>query len=127
MADCVVCGKPAGPFSNAHPACAAAEAARPKASIAPRKSQLPERSTPRTHEYKVLTQRDRFFRESFDPEKLEEALNSYAARGWRVLSIATASISGGLTGSRDELIVVFERAVAAHAPSPQPSTGNTAQ
>jgi len=58
--------------------------------------------------YKVLTQKDRFFGGKFDPEKLENAINSYAAEGWAVISIATASIPS-LTGSREELIVVMER------------------
>ena len=37
-------------------------------------------------EYKVMTQKDRFFSGKFNPEKLEAALNSYARRagvsGW---------------------------------------------
>jgi Domain of unknown function (DUF4177) len=36
-------------------------------------------------EYKVLTQRDKFFG-SFDPESLETTLNSYGSEGWRVIS-----------------------------------------
>jgi hypothetical protein len=59
-------------------------------------------------QYKVMTQKDRFFGGKFDPEKLETALNSYAAEGWCVISIATASIPS-LTGSREELVVVMER------------------
>jgi hypothetical protein len=35
------------------------------------------------NQYKVLTQKDRFFAGKFDPEKLEAAINSYAAVGWR--------------------------------------------
>lgn len=59
-------------------------------------------------EYKVMTQKDRFFSGKFDPEKLESAINSYAAQSWQVRSIATAKIPG-FTGEREELIVVFER------------------
>lgn len=59
-------------------------------------------------EYKVLTQKDRFFAGKFDPEKLENAINSYASEGWRVISVATASIPS-LTGMREEMIVVLER------------------
>lgn len=59
-------------------------------------------------EYKVLTQKDRFFGGKFDPEKLEIAINSYAGEGWEVVSVATASIPS-LTGAREELIVVLER------------------
>jgi predicted rRNA methylase YqxC with S4 and FtsJ domains len=59
-------------------------------------------------QYKVLTQKDRFFAGKFDPEKLESAINSYASEGWEVVSIATAKIPS-LTGNREELIVVMER------------------
>jgi Domain of unknown function (DUF4177) len=59
-------------------------------------------------EYKVLTQKDRFFGGKFDPERLEKAINSYATEGWSVVSVATASIPS-LTGTREEMIVVMER------------------
>jgi hypothetical protein len=59
-------------------------------------------------EYKVMTQKDRFFSGKFDPEKLEAAINSYASQGWRVVSVATATIPG-FGSSREELIVVMER------------------
>ena len=59
-------------------------------------------------EYKVLSQKDRFFGGKFDPEKLENAINSYASEGWAVNSVATASIPS-LTGNREEMIVVMER------------------
>jgi hypothetical protein len=59
-------------------------------------------------EYKVITQKDRFFAGKFDPEQLERALNSYAEQGWVVVSVATASIPS-FTGTREELIVVMER------------------
>jgi hypothetical protein len=59
-------------------------------------------------QYKVMTQKDRFFGGKFDPEKLESAINSYAEQGWEVISIATASIAS-FGGNREELIVVLER------------------
>ncbi len=59
-------------------------------------------------QYKVLTQKDRFFSGKFSPERLEEALNGYAAEGWRVVSMATAEISG-FGNKREELIVLLER------------------
>jgi hypothetical protein len=59
-------------------------------------------------EYKVMTQKDRFFAGKFDPEKLEGAINSYASQGWTVRAIATASVPS-LTGNREELVVVLER------------------
>lgn len=60
------------------------------------------------HAYKVLTQKDRFFAGKFDPEKLESAINSYAAEGWRVITATTASIPS-FGGAREEIIVVLER------------------
>jgi hypothetical protein len=59
-------------------------------------------------EYKVLTQKDRFFAGKFDPAKLEQAVNSYAEEGWRPISMATASIPG-FGGNRDELVILMER------------------
>lgn len=59
-------------------------------------------------EYKVLTQKDRFFSGKFNPEKLESALNSFAAEGWRVIGVATGEIGSGL-GNREEMIVFLER------------------
>lgn len=59
-------------------------------------------------QYKVLSQKDKWFSRKFDPETLEQALNSYASQGWQVISIATATIPG-LTGAREEMVVVFER------------------
>ncbi|HHU48618.1 MAG: DUF4177 domain-containing protein [Caldicoprobacterales bacterium] len=62
------------------------------------------------YEYKVLTQKDKWFSGKFDPEKLENAINSYAEHGWRVVSCATASIPGFGT-TREEFITVLEREV----------------
>lgn len=59
-------------------------------------------------QYKVMSQKDRFFGGKFDPEKLESAINSYAEQGWSVVSIATASIPS-FGSSREEMIVVMER------------------
>ena len=59
-------------------------------------------------EYKVLTQKDRFFAGKFDPEKLENAINAYASEGWCVVTTATASIPS-ITGAREEMVVILER------------------
>lgn len=59
-------------------------------------------------QYKVLTQKDRFFGGKFDPEKLEAAINAYAAEGWEVVSVATANIPS-FTGAREEMIIVMAR------------------
>ncbi|MDR1135484.1 MAG: DUF4177 domain-containing protein [Clostridiales Family XIII bacterium] len=61
-------------------------------------------------EYKVLTQKDKWFSGKFDPAKLEEALNAYSQQGWRVLTCATADIPG-FGSSRQEFITVMEREV----------------
>jgi hypothetical protein len=60
-------------------------------------------------QYKVLTQKDKFFGGKFEPKKVEEALNAYAGEGWRVVSTATASFQSMLSGNREELIVILER------------------
>lgn len=59
-------------------------------------------------QYKVLTQKDRFFAGKFDPQKLEAALNGYATEGWRVIAATTAEIPG-FGNKREELIVLMER------------------
>jgi len=61
-------------------------------------------------EYKVLTQKDRFFAGKFDPEKLEGAVNGYAKEGWRVITATTASIPS-ITGTREEMVLIMERDV----------------
>ena len=60
-------------------------------------------------QYKVLTQKDKWFSGKFDPAKLEEALNAYAEQGWVVKATATASIPGLMSANRDELVVILER------------------
>ncbi len=60
-------------------------------------------------EYKVLTQKDRFFSRKFDPEVLEQGMNSYASEGWKVVAVTIASFPGMLGGAREELIVVLSR------------------
>lgn len=62
-------------------------------------------------EYKVLTQKDKWFSGKFDPEKLELAINSYAKQGWRVISCATADIPALIGGARQEFITILERDV----------------
>lgn len=59
-------------------------------------------------EYKVLTQKDKWFSGKFDPQKLQEALNAYAQQGWVLVSCATADIPG-FGGTRQEFIAVMER------------------
>lgn len=59
-------------------------------------------------EYKVLSQKDKWFSGKFDPAKLEEALNAYAEQGWEVKCVTTAETKG-LGGGREEMIVILER------------------
>ena len=59
-------------------------------------------------DYKILSQKDKFFSGKFDPELLEKAINSYADQGWEVVSMATASVPA-FGGARDEVIVLFQR------------------
>ncbi|SFJ07588.1 DUF4177 domain-containing protein [Planctomicrobium piriforme] len=59
-------------------------------------------------QYKVLTQKDKWFSGKFDPEALERAINAYADQGWRVRSMATASFPG-FGGHREEIVLLLER------------------
>jgi hypothetical protein len=60
-------------------------------------------------EYKVLTQKDRWFGGKFEPQKIEQALSSYAAEGWRLAAASTANFPAVFSGGRDELIMILER------------------
>ena len=60
-------------------------------------------------EYKVLTQKDKFFSRKFDPQQLEAALNSYALEGWVLITAATAEIGMSGLGTREEMIFVLGR------------------
>jgi hypothetical protein len=62
------------------------------------------------YEYKVLTQKDKFFTGKFDPLKLEQALNAYAEQGWRLVVATTADVPG-LGVNRQEFVAVLERKV----------------
>ncbi|MCR5068041.1 MAG: DUF4177 domain-containing protein [Erysipelotrichaceae bacterium] len=61
-------------------------------------------------EYKVLSQKDKWFSGKFDPAVLEAAINSYAQQGWIVKAAFTASIPA-LTGAREEALIILERSV----------------
>lgn len=58
--------------------------------------------------YKVITQRDRWFAGKFDPDRLEGAINAYAASGWKVCGLATTTFQCP-TGKREEVVVLMER------------------
>ncbi len=59
-------------------------------------------------EYKVLSQKDKWYSSKFDPELLEKALNDYAEMGYRVVCSSTATFQG-FTGAREEMIIILER------------------
>ena len=61
------------------------------------------------YEYKVLSQKDKWFSSKFDPQRLEQALNAYADQGWNVVFATTATFPGLVTGHREEMIVILER------------------
>jgi len=45
----------------------------------------------KTYQYKVLSQKDKWFSGKFDPTVLEQAINAYAQQGWRVVGCATGA------------------------------------
>ena len=63
------------------------------------------------HEYKVLTQKDKWYSGKFDPDRLEGALNAYAKQGWQVVFGTTASFPGFFGRNAEELIIVLSRKV----------------
>lgn len=62
------------------------------------------------YEYKVLTQKDKWFTGKFDPLMLENAINAYAKEGWRVKGVSTAEIGSGV-GNREEIVIILERKI----------------
>lgn len=67
--------------------------------------------TGKRYEYKVLSQKDKWFSGKFDPMMLEQAINAYAQQGWRVIGCATADIPAFVGGQRQEFITLLEREV----------------
>ena len=70
-------------------------------------SGLPEGA--RAKQYKVLTQKDRWFEGKFDLSRLEDALNHYALQGWVVRAMSTPHVVGFSGGPREEIVVLLER------------------
>jgi hypothetical protein len=60
-------------------------------------------------EYKVLTQKDKFFEGKFELSRLEGALNHYATQGWVVRAMSTPLVTGFSGGPREEIVVLLER------------------
>jgi len=63
---------------------------------------------PNKPQYKVISQKDRFFGGKFDPAQIERALNEYAQLGWTVVSAISADIPG-IGGARNELVIIMEK------------------
>jgi hypothetical protein len=61
------------------------------------------------YQYKVITQKDRFFSSKFNPALIERALNEYAQEGW-VFKNSVSADFGSLGMSRNELIIFMEKA-----------------
>jgi hypothetical protein len=60
-------------------------------------------------EYKVLTERDKLFSGTFDPDKLEAVLNGYSADGWRLAEgFMVASV---WKSAKTEILLILERTV----------------
>lgn len=63
-------------------------------------------------EYKVLSQKDKWFSGKFDPARLEAAINAYAQQGWVVKAAFTAEIPAVMgLGTREEALFILEREV----------------
>jgi hypothetical protein len=62
--------------------------------------------------YKVVEVREKMFGGKLSGEKLEKLLNEYAAQGWQLKSITSASVSGRVgPGGVEGLLVTFEAQV----------------
>ena len=59
-------------------------------------------------EYKVLSQKDKWFSGKFDPAALENAINTLARARWEVKSAFSAQIPS-FGGAREEAIIIMER------------------
>jgi hypothetical protein len=68
-----------------------------------------EHSDAPVKQYKVLTQKDKWFEGKFDLAKLEEALNHYAHQGWVVRAMSTPHVMGYTGVSKEEIVVLLER------------------
>jgi hypothetical protein len=69
---------------------------------------LPLTLDPSKPQYKVITQKDRYFSAKFDPARIERALNEYAQDGWELVHAVSADMPG-LGGGRNELVLFLEK------------------
>lgn len=66
------------------------------------------------YEYKVLTQRDGLFVGDFKAHDLENALNSHAAEGWRVVNGLLAM--SPWKSLKAEIVIILERQDGTQSP-----------
>ncbi len=59
-------------------------------------------------EYKVLTDKEGFFGNNFDTQKIETVLNGYAEQGWELKAVGRNEFPG-FGGKRDEIVIFLER------------------
>lgn len=61
-------------------------------------------------EYKVISQKDKWFSGRFAPETIQSVLNEQARQGWELKAVTTAAREGLLHGGgKDEVILILER------------------
>lgn len=115
--NCTNCGSPINPGSKFCTRCGTAIATPSAAPVTSSQGAnfdfSTNTATPTTgkrYEYKVLSQKDKWFSGKFDPAILEQAMNAYAQQGWRVIGCATADIPG-FGGPRQEFVTILEREV----------------
>lgn len=63
---------------------------------------------PTKPQYKVITQKDRYFSQKFDSSLIERALNEYAQEGWTLVNAVSADFPG-IGGGRNELVLFLEK------------------
>ena len=68
----------------------------------------PRRKYSQLKEYKVMSQKDRWFTSNFDADAIENALNQLAKQGWQLVTVTTQRF-GGIGNSRDEIFFFLER------------------
>ncbi len=69
----------------------------------------PDKNQGQRREYKVLDHSDRCFSGRVDAASLELALNTYARRGWKVLSCHLGNVHSTPGEAWEELLVIMER------------------
>jgi len=62
-----------------------------------------------THEYKLLTPKDKVFDGKFDLARLEEALNHFGRQGWVVKAMSTPHLKNFSGVLEETIIVLLER------------------